>query len=972
MFDLGVVVLGLFCLIFLLGVPYLLVSHTRLKTRVGALEAELQRRNAAAPRDETSDEGQSEKAVPPAAKAAAPWGEVQSPQSGQSPHSGQSGQSGRADKAATEAAVDVNTAQRQDQKSPSGDLSDAAPEAALPPRAFVLRQDLLEGLKLWLQQNWVLATGAASLALAGVFLVQYGAEHGMLTPFWRVMAALTFGIALIAGAEVIRRRFGDDAEGAAQYLPSALAGAGLITLFAGVLSARVMYALIDAGPSFAALCLVSLLALVLGWFYGALLTALGILGASAAPFLVGGQSQAPWMLYYYFALIALVGLGVDTIKRWAWVSVLALVAPLTSCLLLYLSGAGELHFLSALLLIAAATLIIPERSLWPHHRGAAVFDLIGRPQARFQARFQGGPRGGRRYPEFPTRLSAAIVCVLSAAAFMVALQAEQAAAVSLAIATLSVLLLATLIWLRAAPALFDHALVPGLALLAVILVEGLGYGPLFRAFQAALQRPPETAAPQTVWALVAIGALSSVLAFQRMRWALTATGAEEAAKSADRSVFWALSAAVFAPTLVLVLEFTWAPAVVHGDYPWAVVVLALAALMTLLAERCARGPQEAQLPLRVALFAIAALTLIAFALFLLLSKTALTLALAVMVLLVVLIDRKYDLPALAIFVQVGAAVITYRLVLDPGFSWALARNYTDQNVHYATPLLQVILAYLGSLCLLSLGWMQARFSREKTALVLESAAATIGAVFLSILIQRLLPVEMRDNHAGLGLLATVWAASCLNQLYRLQVSARVSRVLRRLLALIYGGVALLSILGLFVLTNPLLSTVETVVGPLILDSLAAAYLPLAGVFAIAAWKLQSFRRWLRSGFAIAASFLAAFYVVLEIRRFWRGDDLSVPGVSDPELYSYTLAMLLAAAALLILAFFRRSTALRKLAMAGVVLTIAKVFLLDMNGLTGLMRVFSFMGLGLALVGLAWLSRIMTAQWQKGVEPTADP
>ncbi|WP_241525745.1 hypothetical protein [Pseudophaeobacter leonis] len=58
--------------------------------------------------------------------------------------------------------------------------------------------------------------------------------------------------------------------------------------------------------------------------------------------------------------------------------------------------------------------------------------------------------------------------------------------------------------------------------------------------------------------------------------------------------------------------------------------------MTLLAERCARGLQQALLApyvnLRVALFAIAALTLIAFALFLLLSKTALTLALAVMVL----------------------------------------------------------------------------------------------------------------------------------------------------------------------------------------------------------------------------------------------------------------------------------------------------------------------------------------------------
>ena len=307
-------------------------------------------------------------------------------------------------------------------------------------------------------------------------------------------------------------------------------------------------------------------------------------------------------------------------------------------------------------------------------------------------------------------------------------------------------------------------------------------------------------------------------------------------------------------------------------------------------------------------------------------------------------------------------------MLDPGFSRALARDYTDQNVQYVTPLSQITLAYLGSLCLLSLGWSQARGAREKTALVLESAAITIAAVFLSILIQRLLPAEMRDNHAGLGLLATVWAASCLNQLYRLQASGRVSKLLRSLLGLIYGGVAALSIVTLFVLSNPLLSASERAVGPLIFDSLAAAYLPLAGVFAVAAWRLQLSRRWLRPGFVIAASFLVAFYAGLEIRRFWRGDDLSLPGVSDPELYSYTVAMLLAAAGLLFLAFWRRSVVLRKLAMAGVVLTIAKVFLVDMSGLSGLTRVFSFMGLGLALVGLAWLSRVMNAQWQKGDKP----
>jgi uncharacterized membrane protein len=51
-----------------------------------------------------------------------------------------------------------------------------------------------------------------------------------------------------------------------------------------------------------------------------------------------------------------------------------------------------------------------------------------------------------------------------------------------------------------------------------------------------------------------------------------------------------------------------------------------------------------------------------------------------------------------------------------------------------------------------------------------------------------------------------------------------------------------------------------------------------------------------------------------------------------------------------------STLLRRAAMAVIAVTIAKVFLIDAAGLTGLTRVFSFLGLGLSLAGLAWLNR----------------
>jgi uncharacterized membrane protein len=76
-------------------------------------------------------------------------------------------------------------------------------------------------------------------------------------------------------------------------------------------------------------------------------------------------------------------------------------------------------------------------------------------------------------------------------------------------------------------------------------------------------------------------------------------------------------------------------------------------------------------------------------------------------------------------------------------------------------------------------------------------------------------------------------------------------------------------------------------------------------------------------------------------------------------------MLAVSLVLLGLAVLRRSGGLRKLAMAGVALTIAKVFLIDMSGLSGLTRVVSFVGLGLALTALAWLNRKISQIWDRG-------
>lgn len=872
--DALVVLIGIGMLALVLGgVPFLLVSHARLKARVARLEERL---TGGGP-EAVDAEGQAQ---------TGPWAAAPAPEF-------------------------------MPEFAPE-------PEAALevaPPRAFVLRGDRVAAGIVWLKTNWALAVAGVSLALAGVFMVQYGVEQGLLTPVWRVIGALVLGAALIAAGEVLRRRYGDEDAGAVTGLPSVLSGAGVIALFAGVLAARGLYDLIGPGVALAGLVGVGAGAVILGWFHGPVLTALGLMGAGVAPFVVGGRSDAAEFFYGYYAVLAAVGLTVDAARRWAWISVLALAVGIGGATLLYLGGAGALPYLAFWAVLVVLTVLVPEARLVPQHAGNTLLRRI---------------LAGGAYPDFPVRLVWVVAGLASLAALWLTSEAREALVVWAALGLLSGMLAVLVLGTWRAVALEDVALAPALAALALVVLEGLGQGPVWQGFMAGAARLPEARMPLAASALLAGGAVISILFTIRARHATEAVPV----------ILWSLSAAVMAPGLALILELLWTPAAVIGAYAWALQVMMLAGLMVWFAVR-ARGPEAR---LSAALFAGAALVLITLALFVVLSKAALTVALGVMVLATALIDRRFDLPLLGGLAQVGVAVIGYRLVIDPGLGWAVRE----------AGLGDMLLSHLGPLVLIGAAWtVMAARAGGASRVVIESAVWSIVAIFLSVLLQRWLGAPGAMGHAGLGLTAVVWLASGMVQLWRLRAGGRMQRVLRLVLAVAMGAVALVTLVAQAVLTNPLLPVLwrkEFVSGPPVLDTLAAAYLPVAVVFGLAAWKLDHVARLLRLLFGVAGGGYVAWYAGLEIRRLWQGDDLSVPGVSDGELYSYTVALILVSVLLLALALVRRSEMLRRVAMAGVALTVAKVFVVDMSGLAGLVRVASFLGLGLSLAGLAWLNR----------------
>lgn len=801
----------------------------------------------------------------------------------------------------------------------------------------------------WLQENWFYAVSAASLALAGIFLVQYGMENGLLPPRARVAAALAFGAGLIGVGEYIRRRFGDGAQSATAYLPSVFSGAGIVTLFGAILSARMLYDLIGGNAAMGGMVVVALIAVVLGWMHGPLLVAVGVIGAYAAPVVLDSSNTDASPLFGFFAIVAVLGLGVDTIRRWGWISALTLVLAYLMGFALVLGGGGNVPWTGQLYfaLMPVLAILIPARSVVPDHAGPpALIGVLGRMTLGAKAR-------GVTWPAFPTML--AFSSVAASCLIILTCWKPGAAEIWLSVALLSLLSVMLIAWSHRAPALQDAALLPPLTLLLSVFAQAENRRVTYETFTQTYAENPEAAFPWVITILVGIGVVISAFALWR------------ALRDGQFGVIWAVVAAIFAPAMAIVLEMGWQPAVVIGSYPWALHAAGLAVVMVLFAERFARVDGEQRL--RVSFAIMSALACMAFAFVIVLSSVALTLALAVTVVAAAALDRAWNLKPLTWFIAVGVVTLGYRLVVDPGL------NFAGEG-----PLPSVLLAYLGTFgAFVASLWLLRPLQRETAKVMLDSAAWSTAGLTLSILILRWIEREVGngyvDSHWSLGLNATIWLGLALAQIQRTHGQTKglldkVRWVLAGVFTLMGGG----ALFGALTFVNPLLvsGASNDVFGPVLFNTLAAAYVLPALVLLGGAWRLDKIDRRLRAVMLALGGALLALWCFMVIRHFWQGGDgmrLS-RGISQPEQYTYTIVLLLTGAVLFYQSLARRSAMIRKAGLVVIGLAVAKVFLIDVTDLDGLTRVFSLLVLGLALAALAWLNR--WAQERDRVEAAAPP
>jgi uncharacterized membrane protein len=173
---------------------------------------------------------------------------------------------------------------------------------------------------------------------------------------------------------------------------------------------------------------------------------------------------------------------------------------------------------------------------------------------------------------------------------------------------------------------------------------------------------------------------------------------------------------------------------------------------------------------------------------------------------------------------------------------------------------------------------------------------------------------------------------------------------QRLGAILTGIAAARLIWFDLIVHNPLLEAQR--VGPVpLLNLVTPAF--LGGAFFL-------YRAWRNAAGGAARLWLALFLAsliagtALLVRQLFQGPILNGPAMPVTEAYAYSLAGLLLSVALLVGGVRSGDKPLRVAGLALLTLTIAKVFLIDAAALEGLLRILSFLGLGIALIGVGKL------------------
>lgn len=674
------------------------------------------------------------------------------------------------------------------------------------------------------------------------------------------------------------------------YIPAALASAGFITLYAALLMALQLYQLISAPVAFVLLALVALAA---SWFslrQGPILAVIGIIGAYAVPLVASTGSNNVPALLMYLAVITASSVLVERRVQRGWLWYLPMAAH-CGWLWLILWQLPSQHV--ALMWIALL---------------ASMVALVWLPRLGYRLRSSFVAVSMREWLP-PVREHCLAIVLLG---LMLLLQVQGTSPLHF-YGTLC--LLAVLYGIALTDGRSELALWLALAmLLGWLMMSSLPATTAVELFSgAALQW-------QLVWFMTTLPAVIVIIRWpDRVQWA----------------AFLALAPVLILATVYQALPQTLQPQV---QLAWMFYAAVLVLVQAWLARRTT-------LPEHAFILAAGANLALSWCFTLYLSAAALTVAFAMQLVLITLLSYKQRFPLPFWVVKVLVGVVLLRLTSAP-----LLGSYesiTVLGLHWS------FVVYPLVLCCFAMGMRLWRNSALGPWL--EGATLHLLAVFISVQTQYWLndgTLDFRQLDVySLTLHAANWLLLALVYQWRSYLAGSLQGVYQVAAFCLLVVVAVIQFL-LLTEFNPFWTGQAVGTWPVANWLFLMWGVPALG-YAVLAW-FPAPNRYHPMGYYVAAAF-AGIFLLGAVRQFWQVGYITYDlFTTNAEHYSYSVVFLLVAALVIVGAEMRKWVVARKAGFMLLCLVVVKVFVFDLNQLTGLWRAASFMGLGLSLVLLSAL------------------
>ncbi len=761
-----------------------------------------------------------------------------------------------------------------------------------------------------LASRWFVWIGGAAIGLGGLLFVKYAHDVGLIPPLLRAVLGWLTAIVLVLFSEWVRK---SRPALAASYVPAAISAAGLLIGFGVTFAAYSLYGILSPGLCFPILVAIGLMALWLSRRQGQLIAALGLLGSFSAPVFVPSDNPSAFGFFAYLTVIVVSALWELRNRNWWWLGYAAISGGLVWALLWLNGGMDE----------------------QPTVFAAAIFALVMGTCASFVPRGQGilaEETGNLSEPGSVTQ--PLWIAIAGSAAGSVVLgylvHSQRYGFETLLFLFAGMLALTAFGWVKrgmtvapVAAALFTFAILMSWPEVAehILVFDDRGFWTTI----------PGSIVPALFrnWMLFALVVFGSV----------GVTGLYRKPKSEA----WALLVAFAA---VFFFTGVWARAdQLYSWQVWCFGGMMLSVGLLYLGFVKSDALDERLFSSANVLFG-GSVGLALFAADRAFDNVYFTISVSGLILFYAYASRYVHASLTGQVVSLLATFVAVRLFAGREFWSAESSSFAAKHwpiYGYGIPVLAMWSA--------SLVLPQATNRRWRIAL--EGIALGLLISLISLEIRILIGGDVVQH--GLSFLelsahATTWMGAAFGLAYRQQ---RAPSIVAKWGAIVLLAMAFCALILNLTVLNPVIGG-KALAGGVIFNALSLGYLVPCVLVALIAPKLEDLGLGvLRNVFGILALALFTTFITLSVKRWFQGPYMIAHFSGEAESYVTSLVWLISAVAAFVFGLWFNRQSVRYGALALMVLTVLKVFLLDLSNLDGLWRIASLVGLGICLVGIGW-------------------